>query len=286
MDWIEKRSRGPECVRIGQVEVSRLLFADDLALLASSQQDLQCALDRFAAESELAGMKVSTKKTEVMVISRLAVDCTLHVSGVQLQQVEKFKYLGSWFASDGRLDRELDSRINLSSVVLRELWSVMGSARLSTEAKLAIYKSLFRPILTYGHESWIMTERTRSRVQAAEMRFLRRIFGVTRMDQVRNTLIREAINVEPLLLWVEKSQLRWRGHVERMSSERLVKLIFVAEPEGRRPVGRPRTRWKDQSDALIRRAGFDPSDAAPMAADRTGWRELSRSLLPRPDSRT
>ena len=62
MDWIEKRSRGSECVKIGQVKVSRLLFADDLALLASSQQDLQCALDRFAAESELAGMKVSTKK--------------------------------------------------------------------------------------------------------------------------------------------------------------------------------------------------------------------------------
>ena len=131
-----------------------------------------------------------------------------------------------------------------------------------------------------------MTERTRSRVQAAEMRFVRRIFGVTRMDQIRNTWIREAINIEPLLLWVEKSQLRWRGHVERMSSERLVKQKFDAEPEGRRPVGRPRTRWKDQSDALIRRAGFDPLDAASMTTDRTVWRELSRNLMPRPDTRT
>ena len=123
-------------------------------------------------------------------------------------------------------------------------------------------------------------------MQAAEMRFLRRIFGVTRMDQVRNTLIREAINVEPLLLWIEISQLRWRGHVERMAADRLVKQIFEAEPEGHRPVGRPRTRWKDQSDALIRRAGFDPLDAAAMATDRTVWRELSRNLLPRPDTRT
>src|SRR5699024_12583878 len=87
-------------------------------------------------------------------------------------------------------------------------------------------------------------------------------------------LRREAINVEPLLLWVEKSQLRWRGHVERMSSERLVKQIFEAEPEGRRPVGRPKTRWKDKSDALIRRADFDPREAATMAENRTGWREL------------
>src|SRR5699024_2132853 len=129
-NYIQILAYCPTRARCGNKLYSNSGVADDLALLASSQQDLQCALDRFAAESELAGMKVSTKKTEVMVISRLAVDCTLHVSGVQLQQVEKSKYLGSWFASDGRLDRELDSRINLSSVVLRELWSVMGSARL------------------------------------------------------------------------------------------------------------------------------------------------------------
>ena len=39
---------------------------------------------------------------------------------------------------------------------------------------------VFVSILTYGHESWVMTERVRSLVQASEMRFLRRIEGVTR----------------------------------------------------------------------------------------------------------
>ena len=71
-----------------------------------------------------------------------------------------------------------------------------------------------------------------------------------------------------------------------MATDRLVKQLFEAEPEGHRPVGRPRTRWKDQSDALIRRAGLDPLDAAAMAADRTLWRELSRGMMPRPDTRT
>jgi len=46
-----------------------------------------------------------------------------------------------------------------------------------------------------------------------------------------------------------------------MAADRLVKQLFKAEPEWHRPVGRPRTRWKYQSDALIRRAGFDPLDA-------------------------
>ena len=42
---------------------------------------------------------------------------------------------------------------------------------LSKKAKLSIFKIVFVPILTYGHESWVITERVRSQVQASEMRF-------------------------------------------------------------------------------------------------------------------
>ena len=284
MDRIVKRSRGLESVQIGNTAIARLLFADDLAILASSQEDLQRALERFAAECELAGMRISTSKTEVMVVSRHPVDCTLYVNGVQLRQVQEFKYLGVLFSSDGRQDKELDRRINQASGVARELWkTVVGNARLSQEAKLAVFKSLFRPILTYGHESWIMTDRMRSRVQAAEMRFLRRIVGVTRIDRIRNTDIRETLQIEPLLLMVERQQLRWFGHVLRMPPERAVQRILMATTDERRPVGRPRTRWIDQINGLCRRAGVDPSDALTLAEDRAEWKRLTTGLPSRPE---
>ena len=73
---------------------SRVLFADDLVLLASSESDLQRALERFAAECVVAGMRISTSKTESLVVSRSPVQCALHVSGASLKQVEKFKYQG------------------------------------------------------------------------------------------------------------------------------------------------------------------------------------------------
>ena len=56
---------------------------------------------------------------------------------------------------------------------------------LSKRAKLSIFKTVFVPILICGHESWVMTERVRSQVQAYEMRFLRKIEGVTLFDEVR-----------------------------------------------------------------------------------------------------
>uniref|UniRef100_A0A8C6SA52 Estrogen receptor beta n=1 Tax=Neogobius melanostomus TaxID=47308 RepID=A0A8C6SA52_9GOBI len=83
-------------------------------------------------------------------------------------------------------------------------------------AKLSIYRSIYVPTLTYGHEIWVMTERTRSWIQAAEMSFLRRVVGRTLRDRVRSSVTREELGVESLLLHVERSQLRWLGHLFRM----------------------------------------------------------------------
>ena len=72
-----------------------------------------------------------------------------------------------------------------------------------------------------------MNEKVRSRVQAAEMGFLRRISGLTLLDKVKSADIRESLNIEALLLRLERSQLRWYGHVTRMSQERTAKKIAL-----------------------------------------------------------
>ncbi len=90
-------------------------------------------------------------------------------------------------------------------------WSVAVKKELSGKAKLSIYQSIYVPNLTYGHELWVMTERTRSRIQAAEMSFIRRVARRSLRDRVRSSVTREELRVEPLLLDIERSQLRWLG---------------------------------------------------------------------------
>uniref|UniRef100_A0A6Q2ZQA7 54 kDa nucleoporin n=1 Tax=Esox lucius TaxID=8010 RepID=A0A6Q2ZQA7_ESOLU len=97
MDRISRRSQGPEGVRFGDHTISSLLFADDVVVLAPSNQGLQHALGRFAAECEAVGMKISTSKSEAMVLSWKRVACPLQVGGECLPQVEEFKYLGVLF---------------------------------------------------------------------------------------------------------------------------------------------------------------------------------------------
>ena len=213
--------------------------------------------------------------------------CSSHVytdQGLQLKQVDKFTYLGSIVSKDGSLNKEIDRRINLASLVARELGKgIIGNLKLSKEAQISIYRSLFKSTLTYGHETWILTERIRSRVQAAEMRFLRKIVGVTRLDQIRNTRIREELNLQPLLLEIEKSQLKYFGHARRMPPVRMVRQILDAVPTGRRPVGRPRQRWLDQIKGFCERIDIDMSNVQAVADDRDNWRRLVSSLPPRPE---
>jgi len=53
----------------------------------------------------------------------------------------------------------------------------------------------------------------RLRIKAAEMSFLRRVAGLSLRDRVRSSDIRRELGVEPLLVHVERSQLRWFGHL-------------------------------------------------------------------------
>ncbi|KAI3369747.1 hypothetical protein L3Q82_024573 [Scortum barcoo] len=117
-----QRSQGPEGVRFGNHRISSLLFADDVVLMASSGQDLQHVLERFAAECEAAGMRISTSKSEAMVLDRKRVACPLQVGGEVLPQVEEFKYLGVLFTSEGKMEREIDRRIGAASAVMRSVY--------------------------------------------------------------------------------------------------------------------------------------------------------------------
>ena len=77
------------------------------------------------------------------------------------------------------------------------------------------------------------------------MKVLRRIEGVTRLDRMRNVDIREKLRQESVLDAVKRRQEKWRVRLEEMSNERLTKKVFVGEMEGKRPRGRPHSRWTD-----------------------------------------
>ena len=163
---------------------------------------------------------------------------------------------------------------------MRQLYrSVVLKRELCIKAKLSVFKSVFVPILTYGHECWVMTERVRSRVQVAEMGFLQKFRSLFLLDKVKSTDI--CHNIELLLLHIERSQLRWYGHVTRMSHEQTAKQLMDALPSGKGPKGRPRTLWRNYvKDLAWLRLKILPAKLPLVAGNRDAWRSQLQ-LLPR-----
>ena len=55
-----------------------------------------------------------------------------------------------------------------------------------------------------------------SRLQATEMRYLRRVEGVTKLDKVRNEDIRQRLNQEAVVEVARKKQRAWKEKLDGM----------------------------------------------------------------------
>jgi len=63
------------------------------------------------------------------------------------------------------------------------------------ELNLPSNTSLARPSLLYGSETWVTTKRDMTRLERAEMRFLRSVTGYTRLDKIRSEVIRKELDI-------------------------------------------------------------------------------------------
>ena len=64
-----------------------------------------------------------------------------------------------------------------------------------TDTQMKLYKVVARPTLLYGSETWVPTKRDMTRLEAAEMRFLRSVKSYTRLDKIRNEVIRKEFEI-------------------------------------------------------------------------------------------
>ncbi|CAH2018523.1 unnamed protein product [Acanthoscelides obtectus] len=81
---------------------------------------------------------------------------------------------------------------------------------ISRKIKMTLYRVVFRPILTFLSESWVLTNRQKASYR--DMKYLRAVKGVARKErQIRNEVIREELGVESVLQRIEDNQLKWFG---------------------------------------------------------------------------
>ena len=178
-------------------ELNQLLFADDTVFVADSEEKLRQWVEEFGRACERRKLRVNVSKSKVMRCTRSEDGARMNVSlnGEVLEEVDQFKYLGSVVAANGRIEADVCNRVKEGCKTLGAMKGVMKCRGLGMNVKKVLYEKVVVPTVTYGSECWGMKVGERQKLNVFEMRCLRSMAGVSRMDRVRNEDVRQRTGV-------------------------------------------------------------------------------------------
>lgn len=260
------------------IEIEMCVFADDLVLVADSKQNLERNIEVWNQEAGKFNLNINTDKTKTMVITNQEELLNIKLQEENIEQVAKYKYLGNIINQEGKNEEELNNRMQTVAKVYYSLSrSFLGHKQISTKTKISVYNAIYVPILTYGCENWVLTKNQQNRLQACEMRYLRRTLGVRRLDKMRNTDIRQELGTAPLQRKIEEQKLRWFGHLCRMNNDRQVKSVWEARTTGKNRRGRPRQTWNQSVLEILNNRHTTWTEAKQLTKNRKEWRKFCKT---------
>ena len=113
--------------------------------------------------------------------------------------------------------------------------SRIGAPYIYDISNLRVKFNLYRPV-----------KREEQRLEAAQMKFLRHLLGITKLDKEKNRCIRGKTGAENIIKEIKQYQEKWLQHIQRMDTNRIPKQALQYKPKGRRHIGRSGKRWRDQ----------------------------------------
>ena len=115
-------------------------IADDLALVSHTHQHMQAQTTRLSMFAEQVDLKISQKKTEVMVL-HVPNPSPVKVNGEDLPTTEEFIYHGDTVRHDGGAGSDISNRLDNARNAFRMLNNVWKSSQYSTKTKVRLYQS-------------------------------------------------------------------------------------------------------------------------------------------------
>ena len=196
-------------------------------------------------------------------------------NGEPLEEVDCFKYQGSKVAADGGCENHVVHRMNDWYRAWGSLKSVLSNRGFWIKAKNCLCEEVIVPTALYGTEAWGLRSAERRKVNVLEMKCLRSLVGVSRMDRFRNEKVRRGAGIEmELACRADQRVLRWFGHVERTDEYRMARRVLMAEVSGGLIRGRPRLSWMDGVKVALGNRRMTVEAARQCTKDRKEWRAL------------
>ena len=159
---------------------------------------------------------------------------------------------------------------------LEQLWK---SPHISITTKVKLFNTACVTIglLLYGCESWVISQDMENKINAFATSCYRVMLNIKRIDHVLNTTVYSMTNTVPLIHLVRHCQLKFLGHILRMSKEEPARRYALYIPTiGKRRPGRPRTSYLNYAQRLLgdNEGAMQEQQIAAFADDRCAWRNL------------
>lgn len=259
---------------VNGVPVNNLKFADDIALMDKTNVNIQALTQNVDRESRKFGMEISIEKTKYIHFTTCKSEDSHSVTlgNIEMEKASHFKYLGYNFneSNDTIYDVKIKTAIALGT--LGKLNFIWNNRNFTLANKMKLLKSLVFPIALYGCEAWTMSKNVTKKLDAFQMKCLRRITNVKWQDHVTNEEVRTRCDVlTNMSKHVMSVQTRWFGHVCRMDANRIPKIALQGKINGKRRKGRPKMRWEQP---ITKAADTTFGELIRLAENRQEWRTM------------
>ena len=169
---------------------------------------------------------------------------SLQLNGLNVEMVDKFKYLGSIITKTLDPDIEIKCRIEAARTAFNKMRGFFCNDNLSLKLRQRLIKCYVWSVLLYGCETWSLKVNIMNRLEAFEMWLHRRMLRIPWTDLVTNTEVLERARTKrELLTSIKMRKVSYLGHVMRGDKYHVLQLIIEGKIEGRRGVGRKQMSW-------------------------------------------
>ena len=203
-----QRDEAQAGINIARRNINNLRYADDITLMAESEEELKSLLMKVKEESEKVGLKLNIQKTKIMASGPIS---SWQIGG---ETVADFIFLGSKITTDGDCSHEIKRRLLLGRKVMTNLDSILKSRDTTLSTKIHQVKAMVFPVVRYGCESCAIKKAECQRIDAFELwcwrRLLRVLWTVRRSNQ---SILKEISPVCSLVGLILKLKLQYFGHL-------------------------------------------------------------------------
>ncbi|VDP07659.1 unnamed protein product [Schistosoma mattheei] len=189
IDWIMKTStsEGKHGIQwTTRMQLDDLDFADDMALLSQTQQQMQEKTTNVAAASTAVGLNKHKGKIKILRYNT-ACNNQIKIDGEALEDVKTFAYLGSNIDEHGCSDADVKARIGKARAAYLQVMNIRNSKQLSTNTNVRIFNTNVKTVLLYGAETWRTTKAIIQKIQVFIDSCLRKILRIRWPDTISNS---------------------------------------------------------------------------------------------------